>query len=59
MNSIWLLEHRERENGKWSEWKPFSVLGCNPTAKPIKKINYERRPAEYVRKVDPDATEAA
>ena len=55
MTNVWLIEgrHRQRKNGKWSEWE--SVYGSTyymerPVNQEIKEIYYERRDVEYIRR---------
>ena len=58
-SSLWVLEyrHRNRKNGKWSEWSPMepdfrsaTAYRSYPEDQVFAHEKYERRAVEYVRK---------
>ena len=58
IRSVWLLEyrHRERKNGKWSEWQSSDNSACvvllrtYPASSICQEDKYQRRAVEYIRK---------
>ena len=57
IQSVWLVEfrHRDRKNGKWSEWQSINAEFRNPYAyinSPaiVMGDKYQTRAVEYIRK---------
>ena len=60
MSSIWILEyrHRDRKNGKWSEWQSteletrIAITAYRRCPVAVEGQMYERRAVEYVAKAE-------